>query len=172
MIFESSAERIVRRQALEKIMIDLPVGQILANELIKSIAGTETMAEARQLYYAAHKVVNRENGLLFENVRGLGYEKLMAEDMHKTGVRARNFIRKKSKRSGTALKNANKSINSWDPLMQREIAQLGIIERFAGRVGEKIVATKMHEASSQSTAQDVANEFLKNLVRQRRPRKE
>lgn len=114
---------------------EVPHGGTITHGEISAVIGRD-IRNCRHILYAALRVVQREHGVIFAGLRGVGYERMTTERVVEVvGPDTRRAIRRKARRGVKALVAATKGPNSLTPEQQRkastEIGVLGLIEHLS-----------------------------------------
>lgn len=131
----TTAENQATIQALTAALNDVPVGGTATFAALSEVAGFDIKTRL-YLFHRAAKDLNQNNGALFANVRGVGYQRLPPESFASVGTAARAKIRRTSKNAIAAITNAAARANNIDTPAQRkisaELAALGLAAHIAG----------------------------------------
>ena len=126
--FEAVNEELVRR--LADVFSACRVGSTVSYQSLSRALGRDILTH-RYFLPRAMKVANAETGAVFRNVRGVGYERVRAEEAHGKGQAARRRTRKICRVSQKQIENAMRHANDLTPDAIRknwsEITHLGLI---------------------------------------------
>lgn len=100
-----------------------------------SSAIRKDISRVRGVFYSASRITARESGAVFKVVRGVGYERIRPDELHKVGQRARVAIRRKARAGSRTITYGLAGANSIDPKAMARImteqASLGVLEHLA-----------------------------------------
>lgn len=134
MKFETTAERQAAKERIITLLTQAAVGGTVSHKDIRTAAHVD---DYQSLFYAAQASCLREYGAVFENIRGVGYKRVPADEGHRIGQTARKSIRAKTRTAKARMQAIDASNNSLAPdarkKLHTEIAVMGIIEMSAGR---------------------------------------
>lgn len=134
MKFETTAARQAAKERIIELLAGASIGHVVTHQDIRSAALVD---DYQALFYAAQASCMRDTGAVFENVRGVGYKRVPAEEAHRIGASARKSIRAKSRAAKARMQAVDARTNSLPPEARRklhtEIAVMGIVELSAGR---------------------------------------
>lgn len=120
--------------ALMDTLRQTPVGEIVTFAELSNAIGMD-VRQSRYLLHSALTILQREEGACFGNRRGIGYQRLRADDAPKIGNHTRLITRRAAKRGRkkiTSLINrANDLSDDARRLALREISTLGLIEHIS-----------------------------------------
>ncbi|MDQ0510911.1 hypothetical protein [Ancylobacter amanitiformis] len=155
-MFKSSSEKLLVRIAVLQILYETPIGGTVTYAKIHEITGLDAQS-ARPFIYGAMQRANKERGLLFENERDVGYRRIEQEHAPGLGLKARQSIGRKARRTAVALTRFTLNSNGLEPevakKVNREIALAGLIEYSASSKGMRAVeASESAENPRVSTA--------------------
>jgi len=113
---------------------EAPIGETVTYDDLSAAIGRD-IRRHRHVLYSALRVALRDDGLLFGTVRGVGYQRVPAEDAHHVGVDARKGIRRRARRSSKRIAAAMSRANDVSDEARRkahsEMAALGLIEHLS-----------------------------------------
>jgi hypothetical protein len=126
--------------AMVDYLLTIPAGGEVRHAELSSVIGRD-IRRHRHVMHSAFRVMEREHGVIFSALRGVGYRRLdTARVVETVGHDARRSIGRKARRTTRALVAATKGTNDLTPDQQRrlasEISTLGLIE-YAAR--ERVV---------------------------------
>ena len=121
--------------AVAELMMAASIDQIVGYDEMSRGAGCD-VREKRWIVIQAKNLLNREHGIVFANVPGVGYRRLASESGVKhAGERAMRRTRNAAKNGRQTLANALERVNDIAPSEQRHAYQrlvtLGMIEHLA-----------------------------------------
>lgn len=130
----TTPENAERVEKTVKFLRSIPIEGRFDYGLLRKETGLD-VARQRYLLERAFKILVTEDGIVFANVFGSGYERLPDSRVHETSIRDRMFIRNKAKRRAKAIKSVVAKSNGLDINSNRrlgaEVAILGLIGRAA-----------------------------------------
>ncbi len=137
MAFESTPERQAIRDRLVDAFAEVSIQGVITHQQIAAIIGKRT-SSPDAIKFAAFKIAAEDHGAVFENIRGTGYRRIAAGEVHRVGSAARVSIRGKAKRGvkkiAAVLASNSNSMTSQDRVKAHaEIGLLGMIRMAAGR---------------------------------------
>lgn len=168
MAFESTAKRIEIRDRLVGAMLAVSIDGMITHEAIATIIGKDTTSPD-SLKNAAFRIVAEDSGVVFENVRNVGYKRIHANDAHRIGHHARHYIRNKSRKSARKINsvlaaNSNSMGNPEKIRAYAEVALLGVIQMSAGRGAAKraedAAAKHFEERQTPPSREEIAKALL------------
>lgn len=120
--------------ALAERLAAASVGEVVEFSEMSAAIGRDIKGR-QHILRSALRVVLRDHGALFANVRSVGYQRLPAEEAHKVGARARERIRRGAHRGSLQITQAIRRANDLPPEAMRkaysEQATLGLIEHLS-----------------------------------------
>lgn len=137
MAYESTPERLEIRNRLVDAFLHVSVQGLITHKEIADLLGKKTTSPDA-IKHSAFRIASDEHGVVFENIRGTGYRRIAAGDVHRVGTQTRHSIRGKAKR-GTkkilaVLSTNSNSMSSGERIKAHaEIGILGMIKMAAGR---------------------------------------
>lgn len=137
MAYESTPARIAIRDKLVNLFVQVSVEGVVTHEQIAKVIGARTTSPDA-LKHSAFKIAAEEHGVAFENIRGTGYRRLAAGDIHRVGHHVRHSIRGKARRGSRKMiavmaANPNSMSNTERLRAHAEIGLMGMIQMAAGR---------------------------------------
>ena len=121
-------------QALVAALAEISVGSLVTFEQLSACIGRD-VREHRHLLYCARRVAERDNGIVFGSVRGVGLQRLTVEQIPHIGQSARRHIRSSAKRASSSIhrviSRANDASNETRLAANREISMLGLLQEVA-----------------------------------------
>ena len=121
-------------RALADLLSAASVGDTVTFDAM-SAAINRPIASRRYLIFRALACVSEESGAVFGSVRGVGYQRIAANDAHMIGAHARRKIRRTAKRTADTITSAVHHANnlSDDDLRKAysEVNALGLIRHLA-----------------------------------------
>lgn len=129
-MFLATTEKLAIRNALIDRLREVPIGQTVANAEIQALSkGHE------HCFRAAMRSLERSHGILFENVRGVGYKRLETVRLPSVGERARKAIARRAGMAKRRIINGSRFANDLDRHTQMRITQelgvLGVLQEMA-----------------------------------------
>lgn len=110
------------------------IGNTLSYTAMSEVVGSN-IQRRRYLVPAALKLVARESGAIFANVRKIGYKRLPPAEVHQVGINARRRVRNTSKRASetivTVVAKANDMTNDEMKQALREVTVLDLLRFLA-----------------------------------------
>jgi len=173
MAFESTPARLAIRDKLVDAFVHVSVQGLITHQEIAAIIGKK-VTSPDALKNSAFKVATEEHGIVFENIRGAGYRRIAAGEVHRVGTQARHRIRGTAKRGTKKILavlsgNSNSMTNGEKIRAHAEIGTLGMIRMAAGRGAAGRAyreAERAHDKSQKPPAQeDIARAVMGALVR-------
>lgn len=136
MAFESTPERQAIRDRLVDAFAEVSIQGVITHQQIAAIIGKRT-SSPDAIKFAAFKIAAEDHGAVFENIRGAGYRRIAAGEVHRVGSAARVSIRGKAKRGAkkivAVLASKSNSMTNGDRIKAHaEIGLLGMIRMAAG----------------------------------------
>lgn len=136
MAFESTPLRLAIRDKMVEAFLAVSVGGVISHDDIANTIGEDTSSPCA-IKHAALRLAASEYGAVFENVRGVGYRRIRAGEIHRVGRSARQSIRNKARRSSGKMVaamavNSNSMSNEERLRVHSEVGLLGIIQVSAG----------------------------------------
>jgi hypothetical protein len=121
--------------AVAELMMAASIDQIVGYDEMSRVGGCD-VRERRWIVIQAKNLLNREHGIVFANVPGVGYRRLASESGVKhAGERAMRRTRNAAKNGRQTLANALERVNDIAPSEQRHAYQrlvtLGMIKHLA-----------------------------------------
>lgn len=137
MAYESTPVRQAIRDKLVDAFASVSVQGLITHKEIAEILGKK-ITSPDAIKHSAFRVAAEEHGAVFENIRGTGYRRIAAGEVHRVGAAARVSIRAKARRGVKKITAvlASRSNNMGNPERIRahaEIGLLGMIRMAAGR---------------------------------------
>lgn len=137
MAYESTPERLAIRDKLVDAFTKVSVQGMITHHEISKIIGKST-SSPDALKHSAFKIATDDHGIVFENIRGAGYRRIAAGEVHRVGTQTRNFIRGKARRGAKKIvavlaSNSNSMTNPERIRAHAEVGILGMIKMAAGR---------------------------------------
>lgn len=121
--------------ALVTRLIDSKPGDEIAYHQLSKVVGRDVAKTDRWLIQRAIEVAARDHGAIFGNIRGVGYQRLSADQAHMLGATSRTSIRRKAKRTIKRIVSAVSRVNQMNPEAARkanaEISTLGVLEHIS-----------------------------------------
>lgn len=122
-MFLASSENVAIRNRLIERLKDVPIGGFISHRDVNRIVGRQ-----KHLFEAAKKIVEKEDGMIFENVFGEGYKRITNETLPEIGRRARKEIASKARIAQRRMINGSKFGNGLDRETRLRLNQeLGVI---------------------------------------------
>ncbi|WP_065091457.1 hypothetical protein [Rhizobium leucaenae] len=136
MAYESTPERLAIRDKLVDAFLQVSVQGLITHNDIAGIIGKKTTSP-EAIKHSAFRIASDDHGVVFENVRGAGYRRIAAGDVHRVGTQTRHSIRGKAKRGSKKITavlstNSNSMTNSERIRAYAEVGILGMIRMAAG----------------------------------------
>lgn len=168
MAFETTHERLAIRENLVGALLGVPIGETLSHDQITEIIGKKTTSPDA-IKYQAINIAVKDHGVVFENVRGEGYRRIEASEVHRVGVAARRSIRGYARRGGTkimaVLSSNSNSIDSRDKIKAHsELALLGMIRMAAGQTSFKKAQKESEKAYAKRQKPPTVDAIAKALL--------
>ena len=127
-MFRSSLENEADVTALADCLRSVSIGETVSLTQLSDAIG-RPIARRRDLLYRALNMLSRDHGIVFGNVRMVGYRRLPIEAIPTLGLRARRAIRRKAGRGIKIIQNAaehaNDVPNETSIAIGRELSVLG-----------------------------------------------
>lgn len=129
-----------------RVLIEL-AQTISPGEMLTYRAMTEAIGRNIQsklyIWLQAQDRLAKDSGILFANVRNVGYQRIKTEHLPDVGTRARTRIRRISRRTSRDLSEAARRANDMPPDLQKrvsaEISTLNLQAHIAGNGAQKEV---------------------------------
>lgn len=137
MAYESTPARMaIRDKLVDKLHAVSAYGMITHEEIAETIGKRTSSPDA--IKNAAFRIAASQSGIVFENVRGVGYRRISPGEVHRVGVQARQSIRGKAKRGAhkitAVLSQKSNSMSNGERIKAfAEVGLLGMIKLAAGR---------------------------------------
>lgn len=128
-MFKRSAVAAEQIRQLADMLIECAIGEQVTNRQIERVIGS--LLKHRNRFQAALQLANAETGALFVNLKGVGYERIHAEETHTVGRKARRRVRNLSRAANKFMTNSVRYANlSNEALLKTyaEQAQLGLFD--------------------------------------------
>ena len=120
--------------AIMQRLKEASVGETVTLDDLSGVIGRD-IRRHRHLVYSALRVLLREDGMIFATVRGIGYQRVPADQAHEVGVETRRAIRRKARRSSRKIAHGISRANDLsDEALRKahsEMATLGLMEHLA-----------------------------------------
>lgn len=127
-------------QAIADLLAATPVGDVCAYARLSAAIGRD-VTRCRYLALSAIRRLNKDTGALFASVRGVGYQRLPADDAHKVGSTARARIRRAARHASVAIGRAMDCANDMTPeARRRAVVEVGTLNLMAHLSTERSVA--------------------------------
>ncbi len=137
-MFKTNATRQRRIRRLADAMKDTDVGDQLTHAQIARIAGINPCPP--DIFNASHRLANRETGVYFDSVRGVGYIRREAADWDGVGYKFLKRARGRASAGRKFVTNMTKNTNELSDEEQRRASrQIGLmqtIEALTRRIAE------------------------------------
>lgn len=137
MAYESTPERLLIRDNLVDAFLRVSIQGLITHKEIADIIGKKTTSPDA-IKHSAFRIASNDHGVVFENIRGTGYRRIAAGEVHRVGTQTRHSIRGKAKRGTQKIlavlsANSNSMSNQERIKAHAEIGILGMIKMAAGR---------------------------------------
>lgn len=133
-MYKSTTENEADVSALVACLQRTAIGDTVTKQQLSDAIG-RSIEPRRYLLERAKTVLEREQGIVFASVRGVGYRRLPIDAVHTVGRRTRRSIRRKAGRSmaamSSAAKHANDLPNDTSIAIGQEISVLGYLRAAA-----------------------------------------
>lgn len=135
-------------RALVELARGASPGNTVTYEAMSEAIGRNIQAKL-YIWLQAQEYLAKHEGILFANVRSVGYQRLTTEELPDVGVRARTRIRRISRRSARDLTEASRRANDMPHDVQKkvsaEISTLKLTEHIASNRAQKKVEEDTEE---------------------------
>ena len=125
----------VEIRTITDLLVATPIGMITTYEAMAQAVGFDVKSRKRYIIMAGIHHANKESGAVFASVRGVGYQRLQAEDFHTGGISARRKVRATTNRSANTIIRGVEKANDISPEAQRkaygEVNSLAILRHLA-----------------------------------------
>lgn len=140
-----------------------PVGGVVTYAAMSQAIG-QPIQNKRYVALRALEVANRECGAIFGVVRGVGYQRLAAQDAHVLGAYTRGRIRKAAGRTIKHMAAAISSANNMpDDAKRRAYAEINSLALARHIAGDKQITAAAGEAKAEPVAV-VMRRFAEQIV--------
>jgi hypothetical protein len=172
MAYESTPERLEIRNRLVDAFLQVSVQGLITHKEIADLIGKKTTSPDA-IKHSAFRVASDEHGIVFENIRGTGYRRIAAGDVHRVGTQTRHSIRGKAKRGTKKIlavlsSNSNSMTNPERIRAHAEVGILGMIRMAAGRgsAAKAYREAERHEEKHQKppTQEEISRAVMRALV--------
>jgi hypothetical protein len=131
-MYLSNSENLARRDRLIERLRDVRIGGMIGHREIATFVGDKP-----HLFNSARKVLEKEAGIIFENVFGEGYKRITSDALPEIGRKARKEIANKARIAGRRLTNGAKFGNGLDRetrlRLNQELGLIGMLREIANK---------------------------------------
>lgn len=106
-------------RALADRLLATPVGETVGYDALSAAIG-EDVRERRYLLLAAIRAAGREAGALFASIKSVGYQRLSIDEVFAVGTRARQRVRRATKRTADQMTHALSFANDVSDEVRRK----------------------------------------------------
>ncbi|XKM40376.1 hypothetical protein A4U53_031085 [Rhizobium ruizarguesonis] len=172
MAYESTPVRLEIRNKLVDAFLQVSAQGLITHKEIADLIGKKTTSPDA-IKHSAFRVASDEHGIVFENIRGTGYRRIAAGDVHRVGTQTRHSIRGKVKRGSKKIlavlsTNSNSMTNGERIKAHAELGILGMIRMAAGRgaAAKAYREAERHEEKYQKppTQEEISKAVLRALA--------
>lgn len=131
-MFTPTSENSADVTRLRDRLAEVPIGETITFAELEAVTGRDVSDKRRYLLVRAMDRLNTETGAVFENVFGIGYQRVPIDEVPNTGGQARRRIRKIAARCAKRLANAASRSNDVPAPVMLKIMQeqsvLGVLQ--------------------------------------------
>jgi hypothetical protein len=140
----------VDTQTIERLLWDVPVGDVIDYTTLSAAIGRDVQHRARHILDSAVRRVLRDKQMVFAAVSGLGMKRLDDTGVLGVGTQAVAEIGRKSKRTVKKLACAKYEALTKDGQNQHNVlvSQLGMLAHVTSTSAQKRIAAKVDEAQA------------------------
>lgn len=139
----------------------VPPGTLISLDAISAVIERD-IRRARWYLYSAMHIAERESGAVFATERGMGYRRLIADEIVKIGQTSRARIRRQARRGNRSISAGVAGVNDLKPETLRRIlaeqSSLGLLEHIAR---DKNLPTVSEQDIRPLPVASAAKEFLR-----------
>jgi hypothetical protein len=140
----------VDTQTIERLLWDVPVGEVISYETLSKAIGRDVQRRARHILTSAVRRVQREKQMVFAAVNDVGLKRLSDSGVIGVGAQAVVEIGRKSRRTVKKLACAKYEALSKDEQTQHNVlvSQLGMLAHVTSANSQKKLEAKVEEAQA------------------------
>lgn len=166
-MFTPTVEHAKLVNRLTEALKNVPIGETFTWTQVQAATGMP-VEKSRNLLAAAIRKINISSGIVFSNVKGVGYQRLPTGSVAEVGRSARQSIGRKSRRARKTITNSLKRTNDVSSAvrleMHLEIGLLGLAEMAVRETTHKRLASAPPLAGDAlPAAATLAKQLLANL---------